>query len=109
MSRLNYVKNNKVRFKSSRHREEGVRAFNEFFQDLHKGSGHEMQGHAVLENMSDPQEATVLTFWETKDAMHKFYLPDNPVLSDLVDRVKPLFEKMPERIDYKVSELQLVQ
>ena len=107
MSRLNYVKNNKVRFKSSKHREEGVRAFNKFFQDLQ--SGHEMQGHAVLESMSDPQEAIVLTFWQTKDAMHKFYLPDNTVLSDLVERVKPLFEKMPDRTDYKVSELELVQ
>jgi hypothetical protein len=39
--------------------------------------------------------------------MDKFYSPQNKALADLVERSKPLFEKMPERTDHAVSELSL--
>jgi hypothetical protein len=37
--------------------------------------------------------------------MDKFYSTQNKALANLVERAKPLFEKMPERTDYAVSEL----
>jgi hypothetical protein len=39
--------------------------------------------------------------------MDKFYSPQNKALDSLVERATPLFEKMPERTDYTVSELSL--
>jgi len=108
MLNARYTKNNRVRFKSLKDREEGVKIFNEFFQNLRKKEkGIEMKGHIVLESLSDPKEAIVLTFWETRDVMDRFYSPENTILSNLVERVKPLFEKMPERTDYRVTELSM--
>ena len=99
-----YAKHNRVRFKSSEDRENGIKIFNEFFEAIGKDREQKMKGHIILENMGDPQEAIVLTFWETKDHMDMFYSPDNRTLGNLIERVKPLFEKMPERTDYVVSE-----
>jgi len=82
--------------------------FNEFFANIEK-ENREMKGHIILESMSDPQEAIVLTFWETKDEMDMFYSLQNSSLTNLVERIKPLFEKMPERTDYAVSEIYMTQ
>ena len=68
-----------------------------------------MIGHIILESLSDPKEAIVLTFWETKDDMDRFYSSQNGSLANLVDRAKSLFEKMPERTDYALSELHMIQ
>jgi hypothetical protein len=105
MSGTKYAKHNKVRFKSSEEREDGIKMFNGFFKTIEKDKGQEMKGHIILESLSDPQEAIVLTFWETKDDMDRFYSPQNSSLENLVERVGPLFEKMPERTDYAVSEV----
>ena len=35
--------------------------------------------------------------------MENYYSKDNKVLSNLVDTVKPMFEQMPERSDYKIA------
>jgi hypothetical protein len=35
--------------------------------------------------------------------MEKYYSKDNKILSGLVDKVKPMFEQMPERSDYKIA------
>jgi hypothetical protein len=48
-----------------------------------------------------------LTFWDAREDMDKFYSPQNKALASLLERAKPLFEKMPERTDYAVSELSL--
>jgi hypothetical protein len=66
-----------------------------------------MKGHIILESTSDLQESIILTFWETREEMDKFYSIQNKGLANLVDRAKPLFEKMPERTDYTVSEFSL--
>ena len=106
MFQINYSKYNKVIFKSPKDKRDAIRIFDRFFQDLpHQKEGKEMKGHIILESINDPQEAIVLTFWETKDAMDWFYSPDNSALSGLVERVKPYFAKMPERSDYGVSRL----
>jgi heme-degrading monooxygenase HmoA len=102
MSGAKYAKYNKVRFKSSEDRENGIQMFNEFFKTKEK---EKMIGHIILESLSDPKEAIVLTFWETREDMDRFYSQQNSSLANLVERAKPLFEKMPERTDYAVSGL----
>lgn len=105
MSGIKYAKHNKVRFKSPDARENGIKMFNEFFESIVKDSKQEMKDHLILESMGDSQEAIVLTFWDTRDSMDRFYSPQNSTLENLVERVKPLFEKAPERTDYVVSEV----
>ena len=108
MPNIKYVKHNKVCFKSLENRDKGTRMFIEFFDSIRKEhAGKEMRGHLILDGISDLQESIVLTFWETKEDMDKFYSPQNKALADLVERSKPLFEKMPERTDHAVSELSL--
>jgi heme-degrading monooxygenase HmoA len=103
---IKYVKHNKIRFKSLENRYKGTRMFIEFFDSIIKDqTGKEMRGHVVLDSMSDQQESIVLTFWDTKEELDKFYSPQNKALANLVESAKPLFEKMPERTDYAVSGL----
>ncbi len=97
---LGYVKHNKIRFKPGK-REESTRMILEFFKELERKE-KEMKGFVVMNNIQDLQESIVLTFWETKEAMDAFYLPDNRALSDLVEKLKPSFEQLPERKDYQV-------
>lgn len=105
---IKYSKYNRVRFKSLVDRDKGRRIFTEFFGSIRKEElGKEMRGHIILDNTSDIQESIVLTFWESREDMDKFYSPQNKALASLVERAKPLFEKMPERTDYAVSELSL--
>jgi heme-degrading monooxygenase HmoA len=86
----------------------GKKMFTEFFGSIIKEElGKEMRGHIILDSTSDFPESIVLTFWETREDMEKFYSPQNKALASLVERAKPLFEKMPERTDYTVSELSL--
>ena len=40
--------------------------------------------------------------------MENYYSKDNNILSDLVDRVKPMFKQMPERY-YKIALFELDQ
>lgn len=105
MSGAKYAKHNNVRFKSSEDRENGIQMFNEFFKTIEKDNEQKMTGHIILESLSDPKEAIVLTFWETREDMDRFYSQQNSSLANLVERAKPLFEKMPERTDYAVSGL----
>jgi hypothetical protein len=44
-----------------------------------------------------------LTFWKSKEDMDNYYSNTNYSLSNLVQEVKPMFEKMPERISYNVA------
>ncbi len=105
MSGAKYAKHNKVRFKSSEDRENGIQMFNEFFKTIEKDKEQKMTDHIILESLSDPKEAIVLTFWETREDMDRFYSQQNSSLANLVERAKPLFEKMPERTDYAASGL----
>ena len=103
---IKYVKHNKVQFKSLEDRDKGTKMFIDFFASIRKEeAGKEMRGHMILDGISELQESIVLTFWETKEDMDKFYSPENKALANLVERAKPLFEKMPERTDYAISGL----
>jgi heme-degrading monooxygenase HmoA len=105
---ISYSKYNKVRFKSLEGRDKGREMFTEFFSSIKKGElGKEMKGHIILESASDIQESIILTFWETREDMDRFYSTQNEALARLVERAKPLFEKMPERTDYTVADLSL--
>jgi heme-degrading monooxygenase HmoA len=106
MPNLKYSKYNRVHFKSLEKKEAGTKMFIEFFGSIRKEElGSKMRGHIILDSTSDFQESIVLTFWETREDMDKFYSTRNKALANLVERAKPLFEKMPERTDYAVSEL----
>jgi len=103
---IKYVKHNKVYFNSLDNRDKGTKMFIDFFASIRKEeAAKEMRGHMILDGIGDQQESIVLTFWETKEDMDKFYSPENKALANLVERAKPLFEKMPERTDYAVSGL----
>ena len=108
MPYIKYSKHNRVHFKSLEDRDKGRKMFTKFFASIRKDDlGKEMRGHIILDGTSDIRESIILTFWETKEDMDRFYSPQNKTLASLVERAKPLFEKMPERTDYAVSELSL--
>jgi heme-degrading monooxygenase HmoA len=100
---VKYVKYNRVRVKKDK-REESTRSILEFFKEI-QGKPYEMKGFVVMDSLDDPSESIVLTFWETKKDMDKFYQTDNRILSMLVEKLKPIFEELPERKDYQVSGL----
>jgi hypothetical protein len=56
-----------------------------------------------LENVENNRETIVVTFWETREDMENYYSKYNNILSDLVEKVKPIFEQMPEKSDYKIA------
>ena len=107
-SNIRYSKHNKVRFKSLEDRDKGRTMFTDFFNNIKKEEpGKDMKGHNILESANDIQESIILTFWETREDMDRFYSTQNEALASLVERAKPLFEGMPQRTDYTVSDLSL--
>lgn len=100
------VKHNRAKIKAGK-REESTKMLLDFFkqqQDKAKG----LSGYLVLENMMDEQESIVITFWQTKEDMDSFYRPDNKILSEFVEKVKPLFQVLPERSDHIVRDFKLI-
>jgi heme-degrading monooxygenase HmoA len=103
---IKYVKYNKVRLKAGK-RNESNETILEFFKEVQEIIT-EMKGFIVMDSLDDPSESIVLTFWETKKDMDKFYHKDNRILTDLVEKLKPSFEQLPERKDYQVSEFKFL-
>ena len=98
---LKYIKINRVRLEvASQKKVTGI--FKEFFEDI-KGTIKGLKGYAIFENIENDKETVVLTFWENKEDMEIYYSKDNKILSDLVNKVKPMFDQMPERSDYKIA------
>ena len=98
---LEYIKHNRVRLKEGSQKKV-TEIFTEFFEDI-KGTVKGLKGYAILENLENDKETVVLTFWENKEDMENYYSKDNKILSDLVNKVKPMFDQMPERSDYKIA------
>ncbi len=96
---LEYIKHNKVRLKEGSQKQV-TEIFKQFFKDI-KGTVKGLKGYAILENIENDSESIVLTFWETREYMENYYSKDNNILSDLVEKVKPMFEQRPERSDIK--------
>ena len=68
-----------------------------------------MKGFMVMDDLQDSQESIVITFWERKADMDLFYKPNNNILGDLVEKLKPSFEQSPERKDYEISKFKVWQ
>lgn len=100
------VKHNPAKIKAGR-REESTKMLLDFFKQQ-QGKVKGLSGYLVLENMIDKQESIVLTFWQTKEDMDSFYRPDNKILSELVEKAKPLLEVLPERSDHTEREFKLI-
>ena len=108
MPNTQYVKHNKVCFKSVQDKHKGTKLFIDFFNSIEEEeieAENGMMGHMILEGMGNTEEESiVLTFWESRVAMDNFYSPSNKTLNALVERAKPLFKDMPKRSDYILSE-----
>ena len=98
---MQYIKYNKVLLKPGK-RDHSTKAILEFFREA-ETLDNKMKGFIVMDSLEDPSESIVLTFWETKEDMNKFYQADNHLLSDLVEKLQFSFEKLPERKGYQVS------
>ena len=98
---LEYIKHNRVRLKEASQKKI-TQIFKEFFQDI-KGTVKGLKGYAILENIENDKETIVLTFWDNREDMENYYSKDNNIISELVEKVKPMFEQMPERSDYKIA------
>jgi heme-degrading monooxygenase HmoA len=101
ITNLDYIKYNRVRLKEGSQKNV-TKIFKEFFENI-KGTVKGLKGYTILENIENDKETVVLTFWETRENMENYYSKDNKILWDLVDKVKPMFEQMPERSDYKIA------
>ena len=101
ITNLDYIKHNRVRIKEGSQKNV-TEIFKEFFENTN-GTIKGLKGYGILENIENDRETIVLTFWETREDMENYYSKDNKILWDLVDKVKPMFEQMPERSDYKIA------
>ncbi len=102
---MQYVKYNKVLLKPGK-RDHSTKMILEFFKKV-QAQESKMKGFIVMDSLEDPVESIVLTFWETKEQMDNFYQVDNHLLSNLVEKLKPIFETLPERTGYQVSDFQI--
>ena len=102
---MQYIKYNKVLVKPGK-RNDSTEAILEFFKVV-QTEDTKMKGFIAMDSLEDPSESIVLTFWETKKDMDEFYQKDNRLLSDLVEKLKPFFEIMPERKSYQVSDFKI--
>ncbi len=102
---LKYIKYNKVRLKEGSQKKV-TEIFKEFFENI-KGTVKGLKGYAILENIENDKETVVLTFWDKREDMENYYSKDSKILSDLIEKVKPMFEQMPERLDYKIALFEL--
>jgi quinol monooxygenase YgiN len=107
MSTVNFVKLNRIRLRDGM-RENATTKFREFFVSI-QGNVSGFKGYTILENSDDNNETLVLTFWGSKEHMDNYYYNANSSLSSLVEEVKPMFEKMPERITYNIVSLDVTK
>jgi heme-degrading monooxygenase HmoA len=99
-TKLEYIKHNRVRLKQGSQKQI-IKIFKEFFEDI-KATVKGLKEYAILENIENDRETIVLTFWESREDMENYYSKDNNILFGLVEKVKPMFEQMPERSGYKI-------
>lgn len=105
MSTIKIAKLNRVRLKDET-QENATRKFQEFFANIQaKEKG--LKGFIILENEEDSNETLILTLLESKRDMDNNYSDTNKRLSSLVEEVKSMFKKMPERVTYRVASLEL--
>ena len=79
---INFVKLNIVHLKKGK-RVQNTQNLREFFEGINKKIKG-MKGFIIMDNLQNAQETVVVTLWETKEDMDKYYREDNKLLSDLV-------------------------
>ena len=47
-------------------------------------------------------------FLASKGGYDSFYRPENKILSEFVEKAKPLFEALPERSDHPVTDFKII-
>jgi heme-degrading monooxygenase HmoA len=103
---IKYVKQNNIRIKTDKKRDEVANVLLEFFEKIEqKPTG--MKGFMVMNDLQDLHESIVLTFWERKEDMDSFYNSNNNALNGLVERLKPSFEHSPVMKDYQVAKFKV--
>jgi len=102
---IHHAKYNKILLRPGK-RESSTKTILEFFKMVQLQE-IKMKGFIVMDSLENTSESIVLTFWETKEDMDKFYHADNHLLSDLVEKLEPIFETLPERRSYQISDIQI--
>lgn len=102
---INYVKLNIVNLKKGK-RVQNTQNLREFFEGINKKIKG-MKGFIIMDNLENAQETVVVTLWETKEDMDKYYREDNKLLSDLVIKSCVNFESLPIRKDYEITGLDI--
>ena len=97
MCEFKYIKHNKARFKPDK-REEGIKILSNFFNE-YENQIKGFKGFIIMNSADDSQETIALTFWETKEDMDTYKL-NNKWFNIITERIKPLFEQLPERSNY---------
>jgi len=67
---IKYVKYNKALLKAGK-RDENTAVLLQYFKE-HEGKVKGMKGFVVMDNIQNPQESIVLTFWDNKEDMMHF-------------------------------------
>jgi hypothetical protein len=98
MYEFKYIKHNKARFKIGK-REEGTTILADFFNE-YKNQIKGLKGFIIMNSIDNSQETIALTFWETEEDMDAYHKLNNKWFSIITERIKPLFERLPERSDY---------
>ena len=102
---INFVKLNIVHLKKGK-RVQNTQNLREFFEAINKKIKG-MKGFIIMDNLQNAQETVVVTLWETKEDMDKYYREDNKLLSDLVIKSRANFESLPIRKDYEITGLDI--
>jgi quinol monooxygenase YgiN len=100
MGGFKYIKHNKARFKPDK-REEGIKILANFFNE-YENQIKGFKGFIIMNSSDDLQETIALTFWETKEDMDTYHKLNNKWFNIITERIKPLFERLPERSDYTI-------
>ena len=95
-----YIKYNKARFKPDK-REEGIKILVNFFNE-YENQIEGFKGFIIMNSADDSQETIALTFWETKEDIDKYHKLNNKLFNIITERIKPLFERLPERGNYTI-------
>ena len=100
MYEFKYIKHNKAKFRIGK-REEGTKILVDFFNE-YKNQIKGLKGFIIMNSIDNLQETIALTLWETKEDMDAYHKLNNKWFSIITERIKPLFEILPERSDYTV-------
>ena len=62
-----------------------------------------MKEYAILENIENDRKNYCSNFWDNRVDMDNYYSKNDKILSDQIEKVKPMFGPLPARSDYKIA------